>query len=480
MHRQDDGTTAPAPLADRLHQAALAALQHHRPREALPSLDRLRRLPGQAGLAEALRAEALLALGLTAEADAAAADALQDSPGDTRRLVLRARAHWACGRPLAALDSAAAAVMAAPDNRAALLLFADLLLAEHRFGDAAAVLRDALRQQPEDPEVMLRLGFALSCDGQHAAAAAMLDRCAALKPGMPRLALAQAQAALARQDVGAAIDLARSGLARLGADAALSGTLGLALEAAGQHEEARRALQAAHRLAPDNADLAHRLAIAEGSSPERPPAEHVAALFDSAARHYEASVLGLGYRVPGLLREALGRQRPGLEGGAARLGPVLDLGCGTGLAGVALHDWLGDALVGVDLSRLMLEEARAKGIYTALLHQDLLPALQELDRRFDIILAADAFCYLGRLDAVLAACAARLAPGGLLLFDLERGTEGSGYVLHAEGRYAHAPDLLRADLAAAGLRLVALREEALRQGGQGPVAGLLVVAEAAA
>ncbi len=476
MPRQDDGASLPAgDLAARLAAVAVAALRARRPKEALPSLDRLRLLPGEAGRAAALRAEALLALGEAEAADGAAAEALAFDPGDAQRLALRARAHWACGRALDALDTAAAAILAAPGDIAALTLFATLLGSERRFDDAVQVLEDALRRQPDDPDLLLRLGTALRCAGRHADAAAALDRCAAVAPGQPGLALARAQAALARREIDAAIALAETGLRRLGADAALYSTLAHALDAAGRHEDAAVALRAAARLAPEDAYLAHLVATADNARTERAGAGYVAAVFDGYAPHFEASLIGLGYRVPGLIRLALDRLRPG----PALLGPVLDLGCGTGLAGVALHDRLGDALVGVDLSRRMLDQARAKGIYTDLVDADLIDALRDLDRRFDVIVAADVFCYLGRLDAVLAACTPRLAPDGLLLFSVERSAEGSGYTLHRQGRYAHAPDLLRADLAAAGLVPLEMREEVIRQDLGRPVDGLLAVARAA-
>ena len=43
-----------------------------------------------------------------------------------------------------------------------------------------------------------------------------------------------------------------------------------------------------------------------------------------------------------------------------RLGPVLDLGCGTGLVAVVLSDLSVGPLVGVDVSSRMLAQAAAK------------------------------------------------------------------------------------------------------------------------
>lgn len=476
LPRQDDGAPAHPDLATRLTRAAVTALEARRPSEALPSLDRLRLLPGQGGLAAALRAEALLALGRADEADAAAQEALSHDPQQADRLELRARAHAACGRRLEALDAAAAAVIAAPDDLSALLLFGGLLTEERRFDDAVAVLRDAEQRRPEDARVLVSLGITLSRAGRHEEARAALDRGAARAPGFPGVALARAKAALARRDLDAAIAHAREGLARAGADAALHSVLGHALLTAGEREEAGQAFRAAARLAPEDPYLAHLVAIADGSTAERATAGYVESVFDGYADSFEESLIRLAYRVPGLVRRAVEAHRPDVAAGAARLGPVLDLGCGTGLAGVAIHDLLGGPLIGVDLSRRMLAAAQAKGIYASLAQEDILGFLARGDEAFDLVIAADVFCYLGRLDEVIGACAARLAPGGLLIFSVERGAPGSGYVLHRQGRFAHAPDLVAAALEGAGLVAAEMREEALRLDFGQLVEGLLVVA----
>ena len=49
---------------------------------------------------------------------------------------------------------------------------------------------------------------------------------------------------------------------------------------------------------------------------------------------------------------------------------MLDLGCGTGLAGAAFRPHV-DWLVGVDLSPKMIEAARAKGLYDQLAVADI-------------------------------------------------------------------------------------------------------------
>jgi predicted TPR repeat methyltransferase len=56
---------------------------------------------------------------------------------------------------------------------------------------------------------------------------------------------------------------------------------------------------------------------------------------------------------------------------ADRIAPVLDLGCGTGAAGVRLRQHGFGALDGVDLSMEMLRKAASKGVYRSLVQADL-------------------------------------------------------------------------------------------------------------
>src|SRR5688500_4918458 len=91
-------------------------------------------------------------------------------------------------------------------------------------------------------------------------------------------------------------------------------------------------------------------------------ATYVRRLFDQHAPEFEESLVDrLGYRGPAILLDALAAVR----GQRLRFGSVLDLGCGTGLAGSAIRPFC-DWLVGVDLSPAMIERARAKGIYDQL------------------------------------------------------------------------------------------------------------------
>src|SRR4051794_33872133 len=218
--------------------------------------------------------------------------------------------------------------MAAPRDTAGRVLLATALLEEGRHDEAIWFLGEAWRADPDNPALQLRLAQAFLRAGRHAAAAELLAHCEALAPWTPGIAALRAQAALLAGDAAEAERLARAALARGIVDGAVHSVLAHALVSAGRLAEAGPHFAAAARLAPDSPYLAHLAAATGGSAQDRAPQGYVAALFDGYAPHFEASLLGLGYRVPGLIRRAVERLLPA---GEARLGPVLDLGCGTGL-----------------------------------------------------------------------------------------------------------------------------------------------------
>lgn len=84
------------------------------------------------------------------------------------------------------------------------------------------------------------------------------------------------------------------------------------------------------------------------------------ALYDEWSASYDAEVGEFGYVTPARCAAALAAYAPD------KSVPVLDFGCGTGLAGEALRDAGFEAIDGVDLSAEMLAQAKAKDIYRKL------------------------------------------------------------------------------------------------------------------
>jgi predicted TPR repeat methyltransferase len=292
-----------------------------------------------------------------------------------------------------------------------------------------------------------------------------------------------------RRDFRQAVVLAEQTCAAGIADACSFGLLGHALSSMGRHSEAVNAYSEAFKLGPHDPYVRH-LVAAGGIVPsgDRAPTEYVRAVFDGCAEQFESHILGLGYRIPGLIRAVLATH-PLIARGEP-VGPVLDLGCGTGLLGVALSDLPLHSLVGVDLSPGMLAVARQKCLYAALHQSELLKFLTApapSAAQYALMLGADVFCYFGALEELFAAAHGRLLPGGWLVCSFEEllpdaeggvtGDNGGLWALHRQGRYAHGLGYLLQAAAEAGFKVNSWRREALRFEAGEPVAGIILVLE---
>jgi len=252
---------------------------------------------------------------------------------------------------------------------------------------------------------------------------------------------------------------------------------GLAAEHAGDIAAAVLAYREVLAIDPDDrGGVSVRLAaLGEGEIPEAAPPAYVATLFDQTAERFdEILVEQLGYSVPMMLRELLDQRgvRP-----AARL---LDLGCGTGLAGVSLAD-RARHLTGCDLSAEMVSIAYDREVYTDLYIAEAVMLLESWDEDpFDLIVATDVLPYLGAVDPLFAGVAAHLLPGGHFAFSTETlpgdAFDARGYAVGPRQRFAHAPDHLRARLKAHGLTVTALAEITVRWEDGAPVHGHLFLA----
>ena len=223
----------------------------------------------------------------------------------------------------------------------------------------------------------------------------------------------------------------------------------------------------ANQLAMENRDNA----LFQLGRLKRCPTGFMRNLFDQFSSHYDDTMLEkLQYRAHLHLRELADRVLAKPEGPLR----VLDLGCGTGLVGVAFRDLAGDGPIdAVDLAPKMLEAAKARGIYRNLALGDLESELFAPGPQYDLILAADTMIYLGDLSRTFAGVSRRLDPNGHYLFAVES-LDGEGWEQTPQNRFRHSQGYLRSEADLAGLEVVAIDPCVLRSEHNVAVGGLVV------
>lgn len=242
---------------------------------------------------------------------------------------------------------------------------------------------------------------------------------------------------------------------------------------------ALRALECVEQaLKPDPANETARFKRAHyrGEQPAQIPNESVARLYAGMAATFDDDLVQrLDYRTPALLIEQL---QPWLQEFAARRrhGPaVLDLGCGTGLFGVAIRPYA-STLAGVDLSAEMLAKAAERHIYDELAKSDFLSHLQMDGGVCELIAASDVLIYTGNLEQLLGCIAARLPVEGVFAFSVESPRDLTvDYRLESTGRFSHHPNYIRRIAASVGLEQLTFSESVIRTEAGAPILGCLFV-----
>ncbi|MDB5394931.1 MAG: SAM-dependent methyltransferase [Rhodospirillales bacterium] len=269
-------------------------------------------------------------------------------------------------------------------------------------------------------------------------------------------------------DLPGAIDLYQRALRVDPYDAEVLVRLGKLWNWLGDFNRARSWFVRALSVDPDCGDATDGLAELADAGTLTPA--YIRTLFDQYADRFDENLTGtLAYRAPQEVAAILARC--GIAKGAA---DILDLGCGTGLSGLALHSFAG-RLVGVDLSPMMVAKAALRRIYDDLAVAEAQSYLDQATQDWDVIAAVDMLNYVGDLTPTFKSAATRIRRSGWLVGTVEKRAEG-GMALTEKRRYEHGEDHLRQSIKTAGLTVVEISEAVLRQEGGQPVAGLIFAA----
>jgi predicted TPR repeat methyltransferase len=314
---------------------------------------------------------------------------------------------------------------------------AGTLLQQDRFADAAWHFQLFLQLVPEDSHANYNMGVALMALGQLEAAIKYFQQTLQLNP----------------QHSDALCNL---------------GAIYLKLD---NHKQAIEHYQRALAVQPDNPNIIYMLSALTGNqTPTAAPAEYIKNLFDNYAGHFDQHLTEtLHYTTPQLLRELIAPFLPNKN----PQWKILDLGCGTGLSGENFHD-LAIQLIGVDLSPRMLIKAQEKNIYTELIEDNIIDALQRQSEQYDLVLSIDTLVYFGELNNIFEQVKNVLTKKGLFAFSIET-SDTENYVLTATGRYQHSSDYIAKLAQQYQLAILASKNISGRQQENKPVSGCLFI-----
>jgi predicted TPR repeat methyltransferase len=337
-----------------------------------------------------------------------------------------------------AVETAEKVALIEPKN---LQVLAGVVDIAHRAGHSEMAIRHLRRGLELVPgDVMLRrlLAGDLSGLGQHEESLTLWSALVAENPQAPQSLLGRVQACIA----------------------------------AGKPADAQQNAAVLLGLAPDDAVYQYYAQLARGETPVQQPAELIRPMFDNMAEFYDLHMVrSLKYQLPKQVGDQILARYP------EKKINVLDLGCGTGLLGVCLGR-LDGALVGVDLSVKMIEQAARHNVYDRFHTVNLHDALRETPGDlYQVIAALDVFIYAGDVTEAIPNAARVLAPGGMLIFSFETAPEqGADLVLQPSGRYAHKRSHIEALCKTAGFASVEVRDTELREENHQPVNGFVVTA----
>ena len=315
------------------------------------------------------------------------------------------------------------------NNFAAHLNYATLLYKEHRLSEALEEFRQAIIINPKSAEASNNLGLILKDLQEYEEALGLFFNAYALNPELEEVSVNLSETLMLyhQKDADTAVKIAENWL----------------------------------RQAPNNIFAARTTAslkgIATNSADNKTYAEK---LFDNFAEHYDNTLHQINYQLPQAFSKYLGEIR----------GLILDLGCGTGLLGETLKK-PHNQIIGVDISEAMLQQAQNKNIYQELINRDILAYLDGPHPTFDLITAADVFCYISDLTPIIQKCFPNR-----LCFSIEIGDNTNNWQLSPQGRYKHSLEYVNKLLSTTGYNQIDCHHLTLRNENTQEVKGAIFIA----
>ncbi len=229
----------------------------------------------------------------------------------------------------------------------------------------------------------------------------------------------------------------------------------------GHRGKARQSFLQALRLNPQHGESMFMLAALDPHSvpadrrPQRMQSDMVQQFFTSLAGNYDAIEAGNQYQGGKVVFDLL---KPLL--GEAKELVVVDLGCGTGIVS---RPWrpLAKEVVGVDFTPALVAMARQEKqgdvlLFDRVIEEDIFPLEQSTAPlgSADLILLVNVLQFIGNLEGMMAALAAKMKPGAKAVLTIEAYDAPTGYAVNLDtGRFGHHPEYVKQQAAKAGLNV---------------------------
>lgn len=245
--------------------------------------------------------------------------------------------------------------------------------------------------------------------------------------------------------------------------------LGQLLIKSGENKQAAEQLRHYIRLVPDDKAgaimlLAH---IGEEKIPDKPSENYIQNFYGNYANNYDDHLVNrLNYKCPQIIFDSLKKNK--VEGN-----DILDLGCGTGLCGVAIKS-LAKRLDGVDLSKPMLEVANKRNIYDSLVAADIYEFLSKKHNEYDVVVAAGLFEHIGEPEQVFSSTFKVLRENGYFVFTTDE-NKSDDIGVNAAGFYMHGKSYLEEQAKKCGFEVISIESVSMWIENKKPVSGLIII-----
>lgn len=410
-----------------------------------------------------LNAVALHRSGKLPEAEDAYRSILEDRPDDPDVCHFYGMLLFQTGKYEAGMESVRRALELVPNYAGALNNLANMKMKYYQLDEAEALYQRSAELDEQAVEPRLNLGVIARAKQEYPIAEQMYKSVLSLDPDhlVARVSLSNLYTRL--KEFAQALDILKHCLELPLAsrdEINILEKMGRLCQLLGKQEESVAIYSHWTKKYPDDTGAVYMLAAATGENiPEKADGKYVKDLFDRFAGTFDEVLDNLEYKGPEFVQEIVEKYYPESTGALT----IVDAGCGTGLCGHFLKP-RASRLVGVDISKGMLERARFREEYHELIEAEITGYFTRTNEVFDLIVSADTLCYFGDLKDFLVAAASSMHEQSRLVFTVEQlGDSGEeGYKLQQHGRYCHRRDYLLEALDSAQLRLETIEERALR------------------